>query len=107
MGCVAPERAPERWESSGLPGAQGGSAALCLLLDAGDLYEELLRQDAQPLEHGVDSDDEDGGPGVDWQPTTRDADVRYEERGQGSWGTGSQNVSLQIREPTEGGGFLP
>jgi hypothetical protein len=29
-------------------------------------------QDAQPLEQGVDSDDEDAGPGVEWMPAARD-----------------------------------
>ena len=44
---------------------------------SGDLYEELRRQDALPLEQGADSDDEDMGPGVDWMPAPRDADVRW------------------------------
>lgn len=35
----------------------------------GDLYEELRRQDARPLEHGqADSDDEEEPPDMDWQP---------------------------------------
>jgi len=35
----------------------------------GDLYEELRRQDARPLEHGeADSDDEEEPPGMDWVP---------------------------------------
>jgi anaphase-promoting complex subunit 2 len=35
----------------------------------GDLYEELRRQDARPLEEvQVDSDDEDEPPDMDWQP---------------------------------------
>lgn len=47
------------------------------MVTAGDLYEELRRQDALPLEHGIDSDDEDAGPGVDWQPPSREAELRY------------------------------
>jgi len=35
----------------------------------GDLYEELRRQDARPLEHGqADSDDEEEPPEMDWMP---------------------------------------
>jgi anaphase-promoting complex subunit 2 len=35
----------------------------------GELYEELRRQDARPLEHGnADSDDEEEEPTFDWQP---------------------------------------
>jgi len=35
----------------------------------GDLYEELRRQDARPLEHGqVDSDDEEEPPDMNWIP---------------------------------------
>lgn len=34
----------------------------------GDLYEELRRQDARPLEHVRDSDDEEEPPDFDWQP---------------------------------------
>lgn len=35
----------------------------------GELYEELRRQDARPLEHNIaDSDDEEEEPSLDWQP---------------------------------------
>jgi anaphase-promoting complex subunit 2 len=39
----------------------------------GDLYEELRRQDAKPLEHYADSDNEEDGPGAHWSPPMRDA----------------------------------
>lgn len=51
-------------------------AHLPLPCDAGDLHEELRRQEAGALEQGVDSDDEEGGPGEDWQPPSHDAYAR-------------------------------
>jgi anaphase-promoting complex subunit 2 len=63
----------------------------------GDLYEELRRQDARPLEHvKADSDDEDEPPDMDWLPPPPLNKERGNFMGSGNRGGGGDILSMLV-----------
>lgn len=63
----------------------------------GDLYEELRRQDARPLEHvKADSDDEDEPPTMDWMPPPPLSKERGNFLGSGNKGGGGDILSMLV-----------
>ena len=68
----------------------------------GELYEELRRQDARPLEHSTsDSDDEEEEPTFNWQPppplsNTKGGFLDHVNMGGGSGGSGGSGDILSI-----------
>ncbi len=63
----------------------------------GDLYEELRRQDARPLEHvKADSDDEDEPPDMDWLPPPPLNKERGNFLGSGNRGGGGDILSMLV-----------
>ena len=63
----------------------------------GDLYEELRRQDARPLEQNQDdSDDEDEPPTLDWQPPPPISQPKGTFLGTGTQGGGGDILSMLV-----------
>jgi anaphase-promoting complex subunit 2 len=63
----------------------------------GDLYEELRRQDARPLEHvKADSDDEEECPDFDWQPPPPITRPKGTFFGMGTKGGGGDILSMLV-----------
>ena len=63
----------------------------------GDLYEELRRQDARPLEHGeVDPDDEEESPDMNWMPPPPISKERGDFLATGTKGTSGDILSMLV-----------
>jgi len=63
----------------------------------GDLYEELRRQDARPLEQAeLDSDDEEEAPNFDWKPAPSITKVQRGNFGSDSRGNGGDILSMLV-----------
>jgi anaphase-promoting complex subunit 2 len=63
----------------------------------GELYEELRRQDARPLEHNIaDSDDEEEPPDFDWQPPPPISKPKGTFFGSGTKGGGGDILSMLV-----------
>jgi anaphase-promoting complex subunit 2 len=63
----------------------------------GDLYEELRRQDARPLEHGeADTDDEEESPDMNWIPPPPISKERGDFLATGTKGTSGDILSMLV-----------
>lgn len=63
----------------------------------GDLYEELRRQDARPLEHGeVDTDDEEEPPDMNWVPPPPISKERGDFLATGTKGNSGDILSMLV-----------
>ena len=63
----------------------------------GDLYEELRRQDARPLEHGeADTDDEEEPPDMNWIPPPPISKERGDFLATGTKGTSGDILSMLV-----------
>ncbi len=63
----------------------------------GDLYEELRRQDARPLEHGeIDPDDEEEPPDMTWVPPPPISKERGDFLATGTKGTSGDILSMLV-----------
>ncbi len=63
----------------------------------GDLYEELRRQDARPLEHGdIDPDDEEEPPDMSWVPPPPISKERGDFLATGTQGTSGDILSMLV-----------